>query len=237
MFVPLSSTLHGKPEAVIAARSVALVTTAAFGTHSKTVAHVGLGHEPAINTNPPTSVAVPAGVVTRTSFAPALPIGDTAVIDVAEATTKLVAAIPPIFTLVAPVKFLPTIVIAVPPAAEPKLGLTDEMESPAFAHAPQSVSTCARSTPLTNPSPLLSPPQLPCACTDEVETPNVIVTAATIESRMFGDFIFGLLKFEQPENLERIQDNPKQRKVQENPRRFRIMAMVDAMKIDSAITH
>jgi len=45
------------------------------------------------------------------------------------------------------------------------------------------------------------------------------------------------LKVEQPENLERIQDNPKQRKVQENPRRFRIMAMVGAMKIDSAITH
>jgi hypothetical protein len=35
---------------------------------------------------------------------------------------------------------------------------------------------------------------------------------------MLGDFIFGLLKFEQPENLERIQDNPKQRKVKENLR-------------------
>ena len=76
-----------------------------------------------------------------------------------------------------------------------------------------------------------------CACTDEVETPKVIVTAATIESRMFGDFIFGLLEVEQPENLEHVQDNPTMRKVQENPRRFRIMAMVGAMKIDSAITH
>ena len=28
----------------------------------------------------------------------------------------------------------------------------------------------------------------------EVQRPKVIVTAATIESRMFGDFIFGLLK-------------------------------------------
>jgi hypothetical protein len=33
-----------------------------------------------------------------------------------------------------------------------------------------------------------------CPCTDEVETPKVIVTAATIESRMFGDFIFGFLE-------------------------------------------
>ena len=33
---------------------------------------------------------------------------------------------------------------------------------------------------------------------------------------MFGDFIFGLLEVEQPENLERIQDNPTMRKVQEN---------------------
>jgi hypothetical protein len=41
------------------------------------------------------------------------------------------------------------------------------------------------------------------------------VTAATIESRMFGDFIFGLLEVKQPENLERIQDNPNQPKVQE----------------------
>ena len=50
----------------------------------------------------------------------------------------------------------------------------------------------------------------------EVQTPKVIVTAATIESRRLDDFIFGLLEVEQPENLERIQDNPKQRKVQEN---------------------
>ena len=33
---------------------------------------------------------------------------------------------------------------------------------------------------------------------------------------MFGDFIFALLEVEQPENLERVQVNPKKRKVQEN---------------------
>jgi hypothetical protein len=48
-----------------------------------------------------------------------------------------------------------------------------------------------------------------CPCTDEVETPKVIVTAATIERSRLGDFIFGLLKVEQPENPERFQDNPK----------------------------
>jgi hypothetical protein len=33
-----------------------------------------------------------------------------------------------------------------------------------------------------------------CPCTEEVEIPKVIVTAATIESSIFGDFIFGLLE-------------------------------------------
>jgi hypothetical protein len=33
-----------------------------------------------------------------------------------------------------------------------------------------------------------------CPFTLEVETPKVIVTAATSESRMLGDFIFGHLK-------------------------------------------
>jgi hypothetical protein len=51
----------------------------------------------------------------------------------------------------------------------------------------------ARSTPLTNPSPLLSPAQLPCPCAVDVETPKAMATAATIESKMFGDFICGLL--------------------------------------------
>ena len=43
----------------------------------------------------------------------------------------------------------------------------------------------------------------------EVQTPKVIVTAATIESRRLDDFIFALLEVEQPENLEHVQDNPK----------------------------
>ncbi len=44
--------------------------------------------------------------------------------EVALATTTLVAATPPTFTLVAPVKFVPVMVIAVPPLDGPEVGLT-----------------------------------------------------------------------------------------------------------------
>jgi len=44
-----------------------------------------------------------------------------------ETTTTLVAATPPTVTLVAPVKLVPVIVIAVPPAVEPVAGETEEI--------------------------------------------------------------------------------------------------------------
>jgi hypothetical protein len=44
------------------------------------------------------------------------------VIEVDETTVKLVAAVPPIVTAVAPVKPVPVIVTGVPPAAGPELG-------------------------------------------------------------------------------------------------------------------
>ena len=71
------------------------------------------------------NVAVPPAVVTATLFAPAVPAGVTAVMLVAETTTTLVAATPPTVTLLAPVRFVPVIVIAVPPRVEPLVGLTD----------------------------------------------------------------------------------------------------------------
>jgi hypothetical protein len=46
-------------------------------------------------------------------------------IDVAEPTVKL-AFVAPNFTAVAPVKFVPVIVTAVPPAVDPLLGVTPE---------------------------------------------------------------------------------------------------------------
>ena len=68
-------------------------------------------------------VTVPPAVVTKISFAPAVPAGVFAVIEVAVATT-LVAATPPTVTLVAPVKLVPVIVNAVPAASGPEVGLT-----------------------------------------------------------------------------------------------------------------
>ena len=70
------------------------------------------------------NVAVPPAVVTATLFAPAVPAGVSAVTLVAETTTTLVAATPPTVTLLAPVRFVPVIVIDVPPRVEPLVGVT-----------------------------------------------------------------------------------------------------------------
>ena len=47
--------------------------------------------------------------------------------EVALPTAKLLAATPPMVTLVAPVKLVPMITISVPPAVGPKVGETVEM--------------------------------------------------------------------------------------------------------------
>jgi hypothetical protein len=64
----------------------------------------------------PARVAVPPGVVTET-LPDAPPAATTAVMDVAETTVKLAAAVPPKLTAVAPVKFVPVIVTVVPAPA------------------------------------------------------------------------------------------------------------------------
>jgi hypothetical protein len=61
---------------------------------------------------------VPALVVTVTSTRPAEAAGETAVIDVAEVTTKE-AATPPNSTVVVPVKPVPVTVTDVPPEVGP----------------------------------------------------------------------------------------------------------------------
>ena len=66
----------------------------------------------------------PPAVVTIIVFAPADPAGVTAVIEVASTTFTLVAATPPTVMLLAPVKLVPVMVIAVPPAVGPEVGLT-----------------------------------------------------------------------------------------------------------------
>ena len=71
--------------------------------------------------------ATPPGVVTETVFGPAEPAGVTAVIVVGFTTVTCVAEAVPILTEVAPVKFVPVIVIGVPPADGPKPGVTLEI--------------------------------------------------------------------------------------------------------------
>ncbi len=61
---------------------------------------------------------VPPAAVTETLTAPLSPAGATAVIDVAELTAKLVAAVDPKSTAVTPVKFVPVMVTDVPAAPE-----------------------------------------------------------------------------------------------------------------------
>ena len=123
ILLELSRTRHGKPEAVIAFRIVTFVTTAGSTYCSSTMYHpVGTTYVNAL-----AKLAVPLGVVTATLFAPTVPAGVTAVTLVDETTTTLVAATPPTVTLVAPVKLVPVIVIAVPPAVEPEVGVTEEM--------------------------------------------------------------------------------------------------------------
>ena len=66
---------------------------------------------------------VPPGVVTVTSTVPE-PAGDTAVIEVADFTVTLVAALDPNLTSLAPVRLVPVMVTEVPPPPGPLVGET-----------------------------------------------------------------------------------------------------------------
>jgi len=71
---------------------------------------------------PPVSVADCVSVLVTTIFcAPAVPAGVVQVIDVADTTVTLVHAAPPTVTVAPDKKFVPVIVIAVPPALVPEL--------------------------------------------------------------------------------------------------------------------
>jgi hypothetical protein len=60
-------------------------------------------------------------------LAPAVPGGVTAVTEVELATTTPVAATPPIVTVLVSPRFVPVIVIGVPPPLGPTFGVTDEI--------------------------------------------------------------------------------------------------------------
>ena len=82
---------------------------------------------------------VPPAVVTKTLAEPAVPAGAVAVIEVEDATVKLVAATPWKDTAVAPVKPVPVIVTLVPPAVGPELGetaVTVGADPPPGVHVP-----------------------------------------------------------------------------------------------------
>ena len=104
--------------------------------------------------NAPNLVAVPPAVVTVTSFRPNVPEGVTAMINVAAATT-LVAALPPTFTLVAPLKFVPAIVIQVPPDIVPLEGITLEITGISLRAMVWSLPAAIAETPLLAASGML----------------------------------------------------------------------------------
>jgi len=73
----------------------------------------------------------PSGFVTTTAAGPATPAGVVAVI-VLPLTFTFVAAVPPTLTVAPVTKFVPVIVMAVPPAAGPLPGATLVMAGPAI---------------------------------------------------------------------------------------------------------
>jgi hypothetical protein len=83
----------------------------------------GLGGVTNVNLSAATSALVPAGVVTVTSTCPGPAAGEVAVIDVVLSTVK-VTGVPPNDTPVAPLKFVPEMATAVPPAVLPPAGLS-----------------------------------------------------------------------------------------------------------------
>ena len=85
----------------------------------------------------PASDPLPPGVVTMTAAAPGVPAGVVAVSVVAVATATPVAALPPTVTVVFPAtKFVPVIVIRVPPLAGPDAGVTPGAVTPVTVGTP-----------------------------------------------------------------------------------------------------
>jgi hypothetical protein len=81
-----------------------------------------VGAAPYVNLSAATIALVPPGVVTLTSTTPAIWAGEVMVILVLEFTVRLVPAVVPNLTAVAPVNPVPVIVTTVPPAVGPLAG-------------------------------------------------------------------------------------------------------------------
>ena len=125
------------------------------------------------------AVAVPPGVVTATLFAPTVPAGVTAVMLVNETTTTLVAATPPTVTLVAPVRFVPVIVIAVP--VEPVTGETEELVGGAnYVNAFVAVAVSPGVVTATLCAPAVPAGVTAVTLDDEITTTLVAATPPTV---------------------------------------------------------
>ena len=116
VFAPVPEAFTSLPRPLAITSPLSWLLPAPFGVvpPSKDVVYV----------NAPDLVEVPPAVVTATLLAPTVPAGVLAVIEVALTTTTFVADVTPIFTLVAPVKFVPVMVIVVPPVVGPDVGVT-----------------------------------------------------------------------------------------------------------------
>lgn len=84
---------------------------------------IGEGARLTVNWSAVEVADTPLGVTTVISNVPAASVGATAVMLVGEMTVKLAASTEPKNTSVAPAKFVPVILTAVPPAELPVLGL------------------------------------------------------------------------------------------------------------------
>ena len=113
-------------------------------------AGVAVAEGGAIYVKPPLNVAACVSVlVTTTSCAPALPAGVVQVIDVDDTRVTLVHAAPPTVTVAPDKKFVPVIVIDVPPAAVPDVPDT-----------PDTVGAAANGVILTDDEALEVPAEL-----------------------------------------------------------------------------
>ena len=126
---PFTTTLVAVEPPTVTAAPVKLVPMRVMVVPPKVVPVVGdtlakVGVDEAIYVNAPVLVTLPLIVFTTTSFKPAVPAGVTAVICDSNLLVML-ANEPPTSTLVAPSKFVPVIVIVVPPLVDPVAGLTD----------------------------------------------------------------------------------------------------------------
>ena len=115
---------------------------------------------------------VPPGVVTTTLAVPAAWAGVVTVMDVALFTTRLVAAVPPMVTPVAPVKSVPIMVMLVPPATGPLVG-----EILVTVGAATMLATCT-ALPLVPPKDVTTAVRLPVGFGGFVKfTINCVVVA------------------------------------------------------------